>query len=1027
MTWAKLLALVFGNTTHAVSTILSAFMLGFGLGSHFMGKLSDKKENLLRMYGYMEAGIAAYALVFQKLLSLQEKFYFLYGTHASSVFASLFLFSFCFLILFLPAFLMGGTFPVLVKFSSVVFGKPDKQLGSLYAANTFGAAAGTLITGFFLIVNKGISGTIEIAVMVNLLIALLCIVLPVKARLSQASGAETLVETEEKPGRFSPSMGVLFFVTSASGFSAMVSEVAWTRIFALFFGSSTYAFSTMLASFLFGIGLGSVLFASNMPLEKKTHGYLGFLLLTQAFCSVLFILLVPELGYASYVLHSLLKNSYGFLTTVKFFLCFLALLLPTFLYGVIFPFCAELFGLQLAQLGRSVGKAYFANTLGSTLGAFFCGFLFIPYLGILGSLLLTAVLCAVSGNMLFASEKMWSKKAPAFLFSFLIVFGGLSAVPRWNKALLSAGVFIYTGTGVPSFGDFSRTFSTEKLIFYKEGVSSVVSVHEGEGHRFLRVNGKTDASTGPDMPTQLLLGHLPMLLAKSVKQAAVVGFGSGVSAASVARYPVREIHVIEIEPAVLETAPLFKSVNRDILKDRRVRTIIADGRQYLQASEKKFDVVILEPSNPWIAGIGNLYSREFYRSLKQKLNKGGVVCQWMHGYSMSPYLFRMILRTFLASFPNSMLWWVHGGDYLITGFKNSVPEMTYADLRKKMQQTPGVKSDLQQAGVSSPLSLSYRLLADKKVLKRITRGVSENTDDFPLLEYMAPMSLYHETALVNFKGILSLKDGSLILKGVPKDKAALARARFEGGVLFAKYGFVKEAEELLKESLSFSPSRLETLKALARLYVQQNRFSQAKDTVAKILQKKPKNHIQWSLLLADIYESEGNKKEAEQIRLQALEKDPSGFETNKKLSGFYFNEGNLELSMVYLQTALRGMPTDRSLLFRKGQILLRKKKYQEAGFAFQQAQNLQETSRGFSFLGDAALGLGKFTEAKAFYEKALSLDSTEIYASLGLGKIFMQKKFWQQAESEFQKALIVDPYNKEALEGLEVLEKQNKF
>ena len=292
----------------------------------------------------------------------------------------------------------------------------------------------------------------------------------------------------------------------------------------------------------------------------------------------------------------------------------------------------------------------------------------------------------------------------------LLFIAGTGFLPRWDQRLMAGGVSIYAqrflSEADPS-ARFRQEVASRQLLFYREGINSTVAVERSERNTSLKIDGKVDASNGGDMMTQLMLGHLPLLLHSRPERVLVIGLGSGVTAGAVAQHPaVRQIEVVEIEPAVVEASQFFIRENRAVLRDPRLRLVIADARNFLLASTKGYDVLISEPSNPWMAGVGNLFSREFYRLARERLADGGMMVQWVHGYSLFPRELKMIVNTFRQVFPHLTLWRTIRGDYLLVGTASRL-SVDYALLERRIAESAIMREDLASPG----LAFSFDLLA----------------------------------------------------------------------------------------------------------------------------------------------------------------------------------------------------------------------------------------------------------------------------------------------------------------------------
>jgi spermidine synthase len=754
--WVRMLGLVFGHTVYAVTTALTAFMAGLALGAYLFGRFIDTRDRPLRIYALLEGGIGLFCLLIPFLLAQAQHVYLaLYKSLNLSFFTfSLVQFALVFLVLLVPTTLMGGTLPVLSKFFVQRLEGVGRKVGDLYALNTFGAVVGTIAAGFFLVPAIGVRWSIILAAGINLAIAAAAFAIdralprpPAPARELSRERKETRAGDEAAP-LANPVLFLLLAGIGLSGAASMVYEIAWTRALVLVIGSSTYAFSVMLTTFLGGLALGSLLFARIWGRRAFDAGLFGFLELAIGLAALALVPAFDRMPELFLRIMRLAPGSHGATLLGQFSISFLVMIVPTTLIGAAFPCVVQLATTHMRRLGREVGAVYSVNTVGTVVGAFGAGFLLVPTLGVQSSILAAAAVNAGVGAtaLVACGRPRWRQWACVPLLALFVL--GCVFFPRWDRALMTAGAPVYTPVWVnaadPAERFRSHAASFEQL-FYEEGISSTVSVDRTHGLRSLRVNGKADASDGIDMLTQLMLGHLPMLLHPRPERALVIGLGSGVTAGAMAQHPVlKALDVVELEPAVIRASAFFTHVNRDVLRDPKVRVVVADGRNFILASDAKYDVISSEPSNPWMAGVANLFSREFYELARRRLAEDGLMIQWIHGYSLFPRDLQMVVNTFRSVFPHATVWWTAPGDYLLVG-ANERFVIDYDRVRARYEASAEVRDDFKFLGWQSPLALLTLFLLDEEDTARYARGALENTDDRPVLEFSAPLALYAKT------------------------------------------------------------------------------------------------------------------------------------------------------------------------------------------------------------------------------------------------------------------------------------------
>ena len=304
------------------------------------------------------------------------------------------------------------------------------------------------------------------------------------------------------------------------------------------------------------------------------------------------------------------------------------------------------------------------------------------------------------------------------------------------------------------------TKDADPILFYKEGYTSTVTVHKSNNSEnvYLKVNGKVEASTIGDMPTQVLLGQIPMLLSPNHENVLVIGLGSGVTVGSVGTHPAKRITVVELEPAVVEASRHFSHANYQVLKDPRLRVMTYDARNYLLVTPEKFDVIISEPSNPWMAGVSNLFTREFFALGSQRLTPAGVFCQWLQLYKISPENLRSILQTFHGIFPHLLVFQSSEYDLLILGSFEPLP-IALGKLQARLSQ-PRVREDLKRIGVESVQGILAHFVFGTREIPGFIQNAPINTDDNALLEFSAPQTLYIDTSEANFKELSKYSRGA---------------------------------------------------------------------------------------------------------------------------------------------------------------------------------------------------------------------------------------------------------------------------
>lgn len=728
--WTRQMTLVVGASTPAVSTVLAVFMGGLALGARYFGPLADRSRNLLRFYGLMELGIGLYALVQPLLLIAATRAYVALVPSVVDHSGLLMIMraGFAGLILLPPTLLMGGTFPVLLRFLArreISFGL---DLGWLYAANLAGAVLGCGLTGFILIRALGMTGSLLAAVGVNLGVGAAALLWG--RSLGSVDQGQSGSTCEVPPPTVPAPKFLLWTILAGSGFLTMGYEVTWSRMLVFVFGSTTYAFTLILIVFLLGLSFGSALFARLEHRLPALHLLAASLVLagTSALALGPVAVKLPEwIRAASHLL--------GFTPLVQLGATFvgslLVMLLPAIAMGVVFPLVCRLLVGGHPEPGRRLGQAYLTNTFGSIAGSLLVGFLLIPLLSIKGCLLALSVIQALLG--------------------FALVF----ALPARGKMIAGAatlllpmltGILFLKYSGGPSpFDrvDLETGWTGARIEAHRDDVDATVTVVKSPaGVKALRINGFMATEDGEGAAYMPMMSHLPMLLHGHAKRVLVVCFGTGSTAGAVLLHPAARVDAVDINRTVLDFAPHFEHINQGVFRDERARLIHEDGRNHLLASPERYDVITSEPMPPTHAGVVNLYSREYYELCWKRLNPGGLVVQWLPFHLVSPEETRSILRTVQEVFPETTLW-LHSNTGLVVARKGGPLEIDWETLTRAFAD-PRLAKHLVSLQIPRPEELAQLQILDAKGVRSFAGDAPVVSDDHPSLEFHPPR---HRTTL----------------------------------------------------------------------------------------------------------------------------------------------------------------------------------------------------------------------------------------------------------------------------------------
>jgi len=907
--WVRLLALFCGNTTLATSAVLAAYMAGLALGSWLGGRAADRcgRRRLLLVYACLEAGIAVTALLSGPAIRFLGSALPPFGlVNASQGAQSAVYFAAASLVLVLPTGLMGATLPVLTRWAGSDEEEIERPLSLLYGLNTLGAMLGAALAGFAFIAWLGIRKTMLLGTCSNAACALMAFSL---WRGRSEDAVPHAPSASSRPPLAWLAAGGLF----ASGAAAMICEVAWTRAFAQVIGSSTYAFTIMLITILAGLAAGSLLFhASRRRIQAGVLGW-GLLFAAIALSVRAALPLFNVLPYGVAKLFALMGRGPAHLHGIQLLLCGSIMAVPTVLMGAVLPWAAAAFRPESGKTGSTTGQYYAANTLGAIAGTVIAGLALVPMLGAERSLAAASWLYACAAVIaIAASPETLPLRLGCAAGAAALMLEAAFVSPAWDARVLSSGMFLYgkfyAGSG--GYGAFLKDIHRDKVIFYRDGLAANVAVLESpREERYLRVNGKTDASQGKDMATQLLLGYLPLLMHPgSPRRSLVIWLGSGTSAAALASEPGMEaIDVVEIEPAVTQAAALFEKANRGVLRDPRLRVIHADARQLLGTPGRPYDIISSEPSNPWIAGVAGLYTLEAFESARARLAEDGVFCQWFHSYHMSAEDFRMVMRTFSAAFPHVLLMSNGSNDFFLLGsLKPWNPDFSklrrfYAGERPLRQNLAATRDMFDH-----PFTLlaSTFLLSDAEV-RRMSASARVNLDDLPALEFSAPRFIEHGQTGRIVREIAALKR-SLVPEGLrnyAETDESRSLLKVIQGASYLEFGQPEQAETSFREALALDPRSARAQTYLGLLAESDGRDAEAAGRYRKAVASEP-GYVKARILLGELCIKRKRRSEGMRQFEAALRIAPANPRASLHLAFAYLEDGRRAQALGLVHAAL---------------------------------------------------------------------------------------------------------------------------
>jgi spermidine synthase len=990
--WVKSLGLIFGHTAYAIAIVLAVFMAGLTAGSAWFGRWAARRDAPILLYARVEFLVAATgALSLAGLAAVRQLYDLAYPsvTDLQPLVAGL-RFAGAAAVLFLPTALMGGTLPILVRAVARNSSDLGSRVSQLYWVNTLGAVAGTLLAGFYLLPALGLRLTVACAVLLNVAAGLIGLLLfrgagsRAHPPQEQARSREAHLASREQRLPH-PRQNLFLSLFALVGATAFAYEIAWTRLLSITISSSTYAFTLMLATFLLGTVAGSALFARFVGRGRSVSitTFSG----TQTWTAFAALASLALFHWTPAIIPPLLRvthESFGGLLLAQFLTSALAVLPVAAVFGFNFPAVIVLVSREAESSSgdmpsAAVGRAYAANTAGAIFGSLVTGFCLVPWLGAF------RVIAAAAGvNLLLASvlklRQGGRKLLPLLVNAALIAGAALIAASSFfnNPSLLSLSAVLY-GNSYQGLLNLPDVAATNELVFAADGANDSVAVFRSDNYVALRINGKVDASTG-DARTQLLLGHLGAAFDPAPKRVLIIGFGGGMTASAVARYPgVERIDCVEIEPVVLRAAPYLATLNRGVLNDPRLHLHFDDARTFLLTSRQKYDLIISEPSNPWIAGIATLFTTEFYAAVRDRLNPGGKFVQWVQSYSLAPADLRMIIATLVPHFPEVTLWRGEGPDLLLLARTESAP-LDFTRLRQ-LWTNPVLRDDFAAMAVHEPTGLAAYFLLDDGELRHLAQGSALNTDDRTLLEYHAPETILrpdlshdnHEL-IAQFRGgplpatlapyeiprarqdaaataldLGDLSNAEGLLNAIPTQPPSATRDLLAGRLAYLQ-GRLPEAKAALQFSLQQSPGQPEAMHWLATVEEKLNEHDAARALVDQILAQHPRylpaltdelefaaarNDYRIALLaqlnrltllpdppaseycrLAAIWMKLAEPKEAEPVLARGIAKDPYSYACNLELGELYRESHRYAEAREHLELVIRLYPNYDATTFR---------------------------------------------------------------------------------------------------------------
>ncbi|MEP7068291.1 MAG: hypothetical protein ABI789_03580, partial [Usitatibacter sp.] len=809
--WTHYVKLFLGHAAYAQTLVLVVFVGGLALGSYLCARVAERIANPLRVYAAIEGAIGAIALVFHPVfLAVIEWGYRSLLPSACEPGATYCLpqWALAAALLAPQSILLGATFPLM---SSAVLRMtredPGHQISALYFLNSLGAVMGVLASAFLLIPSIGLPGSLMTAGGGNIAVAL--VAWSLSAGMPRRLDLLPQAEVAGQPMGDRKLLGIMLGAALLTGLSSFIYEIAWVRMLSLVLGASTHAFELMLASFILGLAFGGLWIRGRLDSSEDPVRLLGMI---QMVMGVLAALSIPiyngSFDLMAWLLSALQQSEAAFvLFNLSSTLIALLVMLPTtFCAGTTLPLVT--YRLLRSSCGeRALGLVYSVNTAGCVLGVVITVHFLLRACGLNATLLIGALIDVGLGAFLliFATAGPRARIAPA-----LAGIGMLAAIAlafQIDVRRSSSGVF-RTGQ--------ARLSPADKIVFHRDGKTATVDVLESGGTRAIRTNGKTDAalivdSKGPptgDEYTMVMLSALPLGHRPDARTAAVIGLGSGMSTSVLlGSRSLQRVDTVEIEPAMVEGAQFFRPIVDAAFTDPRSHIVIDDAKSYFARGHTRYDIIVSEPSNPWVSGVASLFTEEFYARLAEYLNEGGVLSQWVHTYEMDSATLASILKAVSKTFPDFEVYSTIDADIILIARKGGPA----GRFDPRALEFPALRASLERLKMADVDVIAHRRVAAWKAIEPLMRtfALPANSDYLPVVENRAAKTRFtreRANVLIELAAapvpILEMVDATHPAAGPPRDASPVAIS--ETGPLQA-WGIYRALLGEDKETLSFAP------------------------------------------------------------------------------------------------------------------------------------------------------------------------------------------------------------------------------
>jgi predicted membrane-bound spermidine synthase len=773
--WTRYLGLFVGHGAYAQVLVLVIFLGGMSLGALAVGRRAEQVRRPLRLYAAVELAVGVFGLLFHGVFvwATSQAYDTLFPALGPGSLHLLAKWGIAALLILPQSVLLGATFPLMAAGAlRRVPERAGRTIALLYFANSLGAAGGVLVAGFALIARFGLPGTLAVAATANLVVAAAAWV--VSRREPASTPRVTTTEDPETAARHPTGdaalpttlVRLMLAVSFGTAVSSFIYEIGWIRMLSLVLGSATHSFELMLSAFILGLAIGAFIIRRRNGAERRTLQQLAHVQLAMGALAVATLpVYARSFEWMAAVMAAFTREPAGYVgfSLARYAICLGVMLPATVCAGMTLPLITR-FLLRGAEGERALGRVYGVNTLGSIAGVAVAALVLLPLLGLKGMIVAGAAIDVALGIWLLTAERRGARDPyrirrwlPPLLATVVVM--GVALSTRLDRVALTSGVYRYGALRHPA---------TPDVLFYADGRTATVSVRRiaGSGGLSLATNGKPDASLGAewfappakpgpfnlDASTQMLLPLVTLAHAPHARLAAVVGQGSGMSSHTLLGNPrLTKVVTIEIEPEMLRASRLFYPANRRVFDDPRSSFAIEDARSYFASQGQRFDLILSEPSNPWVAGVSGLFTTEFYAHARRFLAPGGVFGQWLHLSEIDDPLVLSVVRAVAANFPDYALYAVGNTDILIVA--TNQPHLPAPDW--SVFTLPGVAADLRRVLPLTPPMLDALHIAGAATLAPVVRGGSGNSDFRPVLDLGAERARYLKESARGFLALSS--------------------------------------------------------------------------------------------------------------------------------------------------------------------------------------------------------------------------------------------------------------------------------